>query len=96
MGGTKVPWSNCFAVAGVALDFCATNAQACVRSRRGSASNLQVNTPPRPEAPLGSNVARIVFHEGLTQFTKLRMKQCGSMASAITLLRQLHQPFCLG
>lgn len=63
MVGTKVPWANCFAFAGVELDFCVTNAQACVRSRRGSASNLQVNTLPRPEALPESNVARIVFHE---------------------------------
>ena len=36
---------------------------ACVRSRRDSDSNLQVNPLPRPEAPLESNVARVVFHE---------------------------------
>ena len=38
---------------GAALVFCATNAQACVRSRRDSASNLQVITLSRPDTPTG-------------------------------------------
>ena len=60
---------------GAALFFCVTNAQACVRSRRDSASNLQVNTLPRPEALLESNVACVVFHEAwmAVQMTVSRM-----------------------
>lgn len=49
---------------GAALAFCVTNAQACVRSRRDSASNLQVNPLSRPETPtLEGDVAHVVFHE---------------------------------
>lgn len=48
---------------GSALDFCVTNRLACVRSRRDSVSNLQVNPLSRPEALLESNVAHVVFHE---------------------------------
>jgi len=48
---------------GAAVAFCVTNRLACVRSRRDSGNNLQVNPPPRPEALLESNVAHVVFHE---------------------------------
>ena len=60
---------------GVVLVVCVTNRLACVRSRRDSASNLQVNTLSRPEAPLESNVARVVFHEAgvAVQMSVLRM-----------------------
>ncbi len=43
---------------------CVTNRLACVRSRRDSASNLQVITLSRPETPtVEGDVARVVFHE---------------------------------
>ena len=60
---------------GAALDLCVTNSLACVRSRRDSVNNLQVNTLSRPEAPLESNVARVVFHEACAavQMSVLRM-----------------------
>ena len=60
---------------GAALDLCVTNGLACVRSRRDSASNLQVNTLSRPEALLESNVACVVFHEACAavQMSVLRM-----------------------
>ena len=56
---------------GTALVFCATNAHACVRSRRDSASNLQVITLSRPDTLLESSVARIVFHEACVAVQKV-------------------------